>query len=112
MERRELAEWIVIITGIVAWWPRAFFSYSSGWYNALIYVIYPIALVVILVLRWRRMHEGLEFSRKIVDAHHQATGANVMGEQPKQSGPQSPYPDVVLPDHLDAPKSSGRKDDT
>jgi hypothetical protein len=50
------------------------------------------------------MQEGFEYSRKIVDAQHQATGANLLGRDgsPGASGPdagrQSPYPGVVLPD--------------
>ncbi|MGD9495096.1 MAG: hypothetical protein AB7Y46_02175 [Armatimonadota bacterium] len=103
MERRELIEWVVIIAGILAWWPRIFMGYDAGWYNALIYAVYPIVLIAILVTRWRRVHEGFEYSRKIVDAQHQASGRNILGPQPQSGGPQSPYPGVVLPDQHQMP---------
>ncbi len=80
MERRELVEWIVIIAVIVAWWPHIFFRYDPAWYHALIYVVGPIALIVIFVGRWRRVQEGFEYSRKIVDEQHRMTGANVLGQ--------------------------------
>ncbi|MGC9320013.1 MAG: hypothetical protein ACP5KN_18420 [Armatimonadota bacterium] len=101
MDRGELIEWIIILAIIVAWWPHLFLGYDVGWYHALIYYISPIVLAVILVRRYRRMQEGFEYSRKIVDAQHQATGANVLGQHPRQPGRQSPYPGVFLPDDIE-----------
>ncbi len=97
MERREIIEWIVIIACIVAWWPYLFFRYDPMWYHVLIFYISPLVLVYILVVRYRRMQEGFEFSRKIVDQQHRMTGANVLGRDSQPTGPQSPYPGIVLP---------------
>ncbi|MEA3402193.1 MAG: hypothetical protein U9R79_13230 [Armatimonadota bacterium] len=102
MERGELIEWIIIIAIIVAWWPHLFLGFDVGWYHALIYYVSPIVLAVILVRRYRRMQEGFEYSRKIVDAQHQATGANVLGRDAQPAGRQSPYPGVFLPDDIEA----------
>ncbi len=108
MERNEVIEWIVIIAGIMGWWPKVFMGYDVAWYNALIYIVYPIALIVIFVLRWRRVQAGFEYSRKVVDAQHQASGANIVGQPPQAGGPPSPYPDVIIPDDTDTER---RQDD-
>lgn len=110
MERREIIEQAVMIAIIVAWLVRIFTGYDAAWFTALLYYAAPVALVWILVVRWRRVHEGFEFSRKIVDEQHRMTGANVMGER-HAPGPQSPYPGVILPDHLDLPESTDERDD-
>lgn len=101
MQRNELIEWIVIIVTILAWWPNLFLGYSHPVYDVVIYAAVPIVLVVILIRRYRRMQEGFELSRRIVDAQHQATGANVLGQPPRQPGTQPLYPGVVLPDEVD-----------
>ncbi|NLO04876.1 MAG: hypothetical protein GX131_03495 [candidate division WS1 bacterium] len=104
MERNELIEWLLIIASIIAWWPRIFLGYDPLWYHVLIYYVTPLLLVVILFRRYRRMQEGFEYSRKIVDAQHKMTGANVLGKDPKPGGGvQSPYPGVVLPDQSEMP---------
>lgn len=110
MERREIIEQAVMIAIILAWLVRIFTGYDAAWFTALIYYAAPVALVWILVVRWRRVHKGFEFSRKIVDEQHRMTGANVVGE-PRAPGPQSPYPGVILPDHLDLPESTDERDD-
>jgi len=100
MRRDELIEQIIMIAVIVGFLVHIFTGYDARWFHVALYYVSPIALAVILVRRYRRMQEGFEFSRKIVDAQHQATGANVVGRDPQSgsAGPQSPYPGVVLPD--------------
>ncbi len=79
MERAEVIEWIVIIGAILAWWPRIFMGYNPLWYHVLIYYVTPLLLALIFVRRLRRMEQGLEYSRKIVDAQHKASGTNILG---------------------------------
>jgi len=110
MERKEIVEQSAMIAIIVAWLVRIFTGYDALWFHVLIYWVAPVALVVILVVRWRRVHEGFEFSRKIVDEQHRMTGANVVGER-RAPGPQSPYPGAILPDHLDLPESTDESDE-
>ncbi len=102
MERGELIEWVLIIAVIMAWWPRIFLGFDPPWYHALIFYVSPLVLAVILVRRYRRMQAGFEYSRKIVDAQHQARGVNVLGQETGGAGPQSPYPGVILPDKAEA----------
>jgi len=83
VERNELVEWIVIVLVIVAWWPRIFFGYDPLWYHLLIYYISPIVLVVILVVRYRRVREGFEYSEQVIRAQHKAAGREMLGT-PKQ----------------------------
>ena len=111
MERNEIIEWIIIIAGVIGWWPKIFMGFDAPWYNVLIYAVYPLALIVIFVLRWRRVHEGFEYSRKIVDAQHQATGANIVGRPPETGGRPSPYPGVVIPDDPHLPKTPRDEDE-
>ncbi len=86
MERNELIEWIVMLLVIVAWWPKIFFNYDPGWYQVLIYLVTPLTLMAIFAIRYRRVREGFEYSKGIIDAQHKASGKNVLGatEQPKQ----------------------------
>lgn len=65
MHRSELIEWIIIIAGIVAWWPRIFWGYDPGWYHALIYYIFPLALIVIFFRRFARVRAGLKYSEDV-----------------------------------------------
>lgn len=117
MRRDELIEQIIMIAVLVGFLVHIFTGYDPRWFHVLLYYVSPIALAVILVRRYRRMQEGFEYSRKIVDAQHQATGANVVGRDPRVGGgPQSPYPGVVLPDQavegieMDIPGAQGMPD--
>jgi len=117
MRRDELVEQIIMIAVLVGFLYHVFTGYDPPWFHALLYYVSPIALAVILVRRYRRMQEGFEFSRKIVDAQHTASGRNVLGEDPRTGGaPRSPYPGVMLPDQSqtdvpDLPGISGRRPD-
>jgi len=111
MERNEIIEQAVMIAIIVAWLVRIFTGYDAPWFHVLIYYAAPVALVWILVVRWRRVHEGFEYSRKIVDAQHQATGANIVGRQPQTGGRPSPYPGVIIPDNPEMPQMPRDEDD-
>lgn len=99
MRKDELIEQIIMIAVLVGFLVHIFTGFDPPWFHALLYYVSPVALAVILVRRYRRMQEGFDYSRKIVDAQHQVTGANVVGRdaQPPR-GPQSPYPGVALPD--------------
>jgi hypothetical protein len=90
MERRELIEWILIIAIIVAWWPWIFLGYSDAWYRVLIFYVSPLALIFILVVRVRRVQRGLDYSQKVMDERHKASGANVLGYPPVPSGAPEP----------------------
>ena len=68
MARDELVEWIIIILSVVLWWPRLFLGYDPLWYHVLSSYAVPIALVVILVRRIRRMKAGLDYSEKVVQS--------------------------------------------
>ena len=89
MERTELAEWIAMILVLVSWWPKIFLGYSSTWYDLLIYVVGPIVLIAIFVVRYRRVREGFEYSERIIDAQHKAAGRSVLGSESR--GPINPY---------------------
>lgn len=86
MQRTELIEWIVMIGVIVAWWPRVFMGYDPLWYHVLVYYVTPLALIVIFVRRYRRMEKGLEYSQKVMDERHKASGANILGYPPVPTG--------------------------
>jgi len=103
MERKELVEWIVILAIIVAWWPHVFLHFDQLWYHVLIYYVSPLALVYIFVRRLRRMQEGFEYSQKVVDARHKATGANVLGYPPIPTGTPEPPPAEKPSDNGDKP---------
>jgi hypothetical protein len=99
MRTDELVEQIIMIAVLVGFLVHIFTGYDPRWFHVALYYVSPVALAVILVRRYRRMQEGFEYSKKVVDAQHQATGANVVGRDPEPaSGVQSPYPGVVLPD--------------
>lgn len=65
MERSELIEWVVIILCIVAWWPLVFLNFGPSWYRLLLYGGEPVAMLIILVRRFRRMKAGLEYSEQV-----------------------------------------------
>ncbi|MFW6156575.1 MAG: hypothetical protein ACOC7J_04590 [Armatimonadota bacterium] len=104
MRKDELVEQFIMIAVLVGFLVHIFTGYDPRWFHALLYYVSPIVLAVILVRRYRRMQEGFDYSRKIVDAQHQATGANVLGRQNAaggpNAGPQSSYPGVALPDQV------------
>lgn len=110
MERREIVEQAAMIGIILAWLVRIFTGFHAIWFHALIYYAAPVVLVWIMVVRWRRMHEGFEFSRRIVDQQHRLTGANVLGEH-RSPGPQPPYPGMIPPNHLDRPESPDKREE-
>jgi len=68
MSRSELAEWVVIIGIIVAWWPRIFFGYDPLWYHILIYYFSLPILVIILVRRFRANEAGFRVSEDMLKA--------------------------------------------
>lgn len=111
MERHELIEWAVIILVILAWWPKIFLGFEADWYHVLTHYVSPIVLVIILVRRYRRVQEGFEYSRKIVDAQQQATGANVLGRSAQDGGAQAPYPGVALPEDMNIDNAEVPDDD-
>ena len=102
MRTDELVEQIIMIAVLAGFLVHIFTGYDPRWFHVSLYYVSPIVLAIILVRRYRRMQEGFEYSRKVVDAQHQATGANVVGRDAQRpqgkQGPQSPYPGVVLPD--------------
>lgn len=95
MERNELAEWIVMILIIASWWPKIFIGYGPVWYNLVVYLVGPIVLVAIFVVRYRRVREGFEYSENVIKAQHKAAGRDHLGGE--QQGPVSPYPGVPMP---------------
>ncbi|GEM_PF-5422439 len=98
MRTDELVEQIVMIAILVGFLVHIFTGYSPDWLRLVLYYVSPIVLLVILYQRYKRMQEGFEFSRKIVDSQHQASGRNVVGQDPRADGVQSPYPGGFLPD--------------
>lgn len=110
MERREIVEQAAMIGIILAWLVRIFTGFHAIWFHALIYYAAPAVLVWILVVRWRRMHEGFEFSRRIVDQQHRLTGANVLGERPSP-GPQSSHPGMMPPPPLERPEPPDEREE-
>lgn len=90
MERKELIEWIIIIAVIVASWPWILGPvvgvYTPSWYGPVYGVVSLAALIVIFVRRLRRMEKGLEYSQKVMDERHKASGANILGYPPVPTG--------------------------
>ena len=70
--REELWEWIVMIAIIISWWPRLFLGWSNPAYLVLIYVVDPVILIVIFRRRLKRMNEGFDHSKSIIDATQKA----------------------------------------
>jgi len=91
MERNEFIEWIIIILVIVAWWPHIFLGYDPLWYHILIYYVTPSTLVVILVIRYRRVREGFEYSEQVIKAQHKAAGRDMLGSPRDQQGGSLPW---------------------
>lgn len=98
MHKDELVEQIVMIAILAGFLVHIFTGFSPEWLRIALYYVSPVALLVIFYRRYKRMQEGFEFSRKIVDAQHQASGRNMLGQDGASGGVQSPYPGVVLPD--------------
>jgi hypothetical protein len=64
MSTREKIEWVIIITAILALWPRIFlpadsFINRSMLYNVVLFPALLIALVVVFVTRLRRFHKAV-----------------------------------------------------
>ncbi len=70
MSRGELAEWLLMIGVIVSWWPLIFLGWSPLAYRVGLYGGSAIILGVILVRRILRVHEGLMYSRRIIQQQH------------------------------------------
>jgi hypothetical protein len=70
--RQELWEWVAMIAIIISWWPRLFLGWGNPVYLGVIYVVGPVILVVIFVRRLRRMNEGFDHSKTIIDATQKA----------------------------------------
>ena len=70
--RQEFWEWIAMIAIIISWWPRLFLGWGHPVYLALIYFVGPVLLVVIFRRRLKRMNEGLDHSKSIIDATQKA----------------------------------------
>lgn len=81
MDRDELIEWAIIIGCIVLWWPYILIrgGYVAWgypmWYHLLIHYAVPVVLALLFVRRYRRMKEGLEYSRKVVDGQRGGPGS-------------------------------------
>jgi len=100
MERKELIEWIIIIAVIVASWPWILGPVvgieTPSWYGWAYCVASLAALIVIFVLRLRRMEKGLEYSQKVMDDRHKASGANILGYPAGPTGaPPQPSDDTA-----------------
>ena len=72
VSRQEFWEWIAMIAIIISWWPRLFLSWDNPAYLVLIYVVDPIIVIVITRRRWKRMNEGFDHSKSVLDATQKA----------------------------------------
>lgn len=72
MKRSEIIEWVIILLAVLLWWPRIFLGYDPRWYHLLIYYVVPLVLLIIFIRRYRRMKEGLAYSKEMI--HSQKTG--------------------------------------
>ena len=70
MTRGELAEWLFMIGVIISWWPLIFLGWSPLAYRIGLYSGSAIILGIILVRRIMRVHEGLMYSRRIIQQQH------------------------------------------
>jgi len=70
--RQELWEWIAMIAIIISWWPRLFLGWGHPIYLALIYFVEPVLLLIIFRRRLKRMNEGFDHSKSIIDATQKA----------------------------------------
>lgn len=102
MRRDELVEQLIMIAVLVGFLVYIFTDYDPRWFHVTLFYVSPVVLIAILIRRYRRLQEGFEYSKKVVDAQHQATGANVVGRDPRPGNVQSPYPGVALPDQSQA----------
>ena len=98
MRTDELVEQMIMIAILVGFLVHIFTGYHPEWLRILLYYVSPLVLLVIFYRRYKRMQEGFEYSRKVVDAQHAAHGTNTLGLDPCAGGVQSPYPGVVMPE--------------
>ena len=61
-----------MIAIIISWWPRLFVGWDNPAYLVLIYVVDPVILVVIFRRRLKRVNEGFDHSKSIIDATQRA----------------------------------------
>jgi hypothetical protein len=87
MSRWELAEWIVMLLLIVAWWPRIFLGYDPLWYHILIYYVSPVILILICVRRFRANQAGFRYSERMIQGEETP---DVSGDEASADRPQPP----------------------
>jgi len=112
MRRDELVEQIIMIAILAGFLVHIFTGFNPEWLRITLYYVSPVVLLVIFYRRFRRMQEGFEVSRKMVDAQHQASGRNVLGQDGSTGGVQSPYPGVVLPGQANIDGTDSADDQT
>ena len=61
-----------MIAIIISWWPPLLFGYYNPVYVDAIAVVDSVILVIIFIRRKRRLDEGLDYSKRLIDAQHQA----------------------------------------
>ena len=83
MEREEWLEWIAAIVVILLFWPFILWRWFPLPYQIFVYVFAAVVLGVTLYRRIKRVREGLDYSREILDAQ-----ARAAGPQPLDSGKQ------------------------
>jgi len=110
MRRDELVEQILMLAILAGFLVSLFTGYHPEWLRIALYYVSPVVLLAIFYRRYKRMQEGFEYSKNIVDAQHQASGRNVIGQDAPAGGAQSPYPGVVLPDQSETDRP-GRTDE-
>ncbi len=111
MRRDELIEQGIMIAILAGFLVHIFAGFTPEWLRIALYYVSPVVLLVIFYRRYKRMQEGFEYSKNIVDAQHKASGRNVIGPDAPAGGVQSPYPGVVLPDQSETnlPQSPDEK---
>jgi len=62
MSRVEIVEQVILLGAIAALWPWVF-GYRQPWYQWGLLSLVALAVVAILVRKWRRMNQALEEAR-------------------------------------------------
>jgi hypothetical protein len=88
MEREEWIEWIALIVVILLWWPLILLHWFPLAYRLFLYVFSAAVLVTITVRRVRRVREGLNYSREIMDSQRRAQGPPPLNPPPEGGRPQ------------------------